>query len=347
MESNKGKKITKNLKGDELEFPLTEAGSVSSPVKKDEVSAEPPAPALLELDVDVKPKAAEKEYSPEFLALANPELPSLSRHGNRGRLLMQSPTRLYFYWAVGKNPFHTLNRALGEAANYTLVLKLIDLRRDEEQLHPVDAAGNWWFDVDPDGEYRAEIGFYAVNRPYIRVLYSNTVATPRKSPSPRTADTAEWRVPAEKFAKVLDAAGFKRDAFDVVMAGDDADAADMAARSAFAQFSGRLHNEFGGVEASEIRYAMFALASGVPLSELRGLISERLFRILASMQSVNSEQVLAALKDKFEFDADDFEIEEEAAEAVFAGSAVNFPRRMRRTRRLPDLNPLSSHSVGR
>lgn len=336
------KKISKKISGDELELPVLAAETVSSPVRVAEASAEPPVPALLELDAPSEPKKIEKEYSPEFLALAYPELPSLAKNGNRGRLLMQSPTKLYFYWAVGKNPFHTLNRALGQAANYTLVLKLVDLRTDDEQVHAVDASGNWWFDVDSDGHYRAEIGFYAVNRPYIRVLYSNTVSTPRKSPSPRTADTAEWRVPAEKFAKVLDAAGFQRDAFDVALAGDDAGAADIATRSAFAQFSGRRYNEFSGLDSSEIRYAMLALASGVTLAELRGLISERLFQFLSSIQSIGSEQALAALRERFEFDAEEFDIDEEADEAIYGNSLVNFPRKLKKTRKLPDLSPLSS-----
>lgn len=335
MEKKSGKKIAKTVVGDELELPLT-VTQASSPVRKTESAA------ILEIGPAVEAKPAEKEYSPEFLALAYPELPSLGKNGNRGRLLMQSPTKLYFYWAVGKNPFHTLNRALGEAANYTLVLKLIDLKTEDEQIYPVDASGNWWFDVNPDGQYRAEIGFFAVNRPYIRVLYSNTVATPRKSPSPRTADTAEWRVPADKFAKVLDAAGFQRDAFDVALVGDDASAADIATRSAFAQFSGRRHNEFAGIESSEIRYAMLALASGVSLAELRGLISERLFKFLSAIQSLNAEQALAALNDRFEFDADDFDIEEESMEAVYGNSLVNFPRKLKKTRKLPEFAPISS-----
>lgn len=341
MEKKTGKKITKKVSGDELELPLAIDERTSSPVRKAEVSIEPPAPAILEIGETRETKKVEKEYSPEFLALAYPELPSLTKSGNRGRLLMQSPTKLYFYWAVGKNPFHTLNRALGQAANYSLVLKLIDLRTEDESVHPVDAAGNWWFDVDPDGQYRAEIGFYAINRPYIRVLYSNTVSTPRKSPSPRTADTAQWRVPADKFAKVLDAAGFQRDAFDVALAGDDAGAADLATRSALAQFSGKRHSDFAGMESSEIRYAMLALASGVSLAELRGLISERLFRFLSAVQSLEAERALAALKDRFEFDADEFEIEEESTEAIYGNSLVNFPRKLKKARKLPELSQFS------
>ncbi|HMQ03035.1 MAG TPA: DUF4912 domain-containing protein [Pyrinomonadaceae bacterium] len=289
------------------------------------------------------------EYSEEFLELAIPKLPSLSK-ANHARLLMQSPNRLYFYWTLAKNPFHTLNRALGQATNYSLVLKLVDLRTEAEEIHPVDAEGTWWFDVDADGEYRAEIGFYAVNRPYVRVLYSNTVATPRKSPSRRSAETAEWSVPAAKFARVLDAAGFQKDAFDIALAGDDAGAADLATRSAFAQFTGKRFDEFSSVSADEIRYAMFALASGLELDQLRALIGKRLFDIIAGLADAGSGRALAALDEQFEFSASEFTVEEEeSSAAVFGASLVNFPRRVKKVPLRPGdfavPGPFGSHSL--
>ena len=67
--------------------------------------------------------------------LALPRLPELSKQ-NRARLQMQTPNRLFFYWSLGINPFQKLNRALGsQTASYTLVLKLVDLRRDRDVLH--------------------------------------------------------------------------------------------------------------------------------------------------------------------------------------------------------------------
>lgn len=338
MTERTGRRISKKVGEDAVEFGLMDESLASSPTRAAELSevmAE--EPTAIEV-----PAADDIERSPEFLELAVPKLPSLAK-GNLARLLMQSPNRLYFYWSIGKNPFHTLNRALGQPGSYTLVLKFINLSTDEEQLHPVDEKGTWWFDVDADTAYRAEIGFYAVNRPYIRVLYSNTVSTPRKSPSPRTADTAEWRVPAQKFARVLDAAGFARDAFDVALAGDDWNAADIATRSAFAQFTGRPHNDFAAVEANELRYALLALASGVSLTELRGLISERLFSLLTAAAGLKAENALAALKDKFEFDAEEFEIEGDAEPVVFGASLVGFPRKTKRIRKPRDLHPISSH----
>ena len=108
--------------------------------------------------------------------------------------------------------------------------------------------------------------------------------------SPRTAETAEWRVPADRFARVLDAAGFARDAFDVALAGDDPDAADTATHAAFSAFSGRPAAEFAHLGSEELRYAMLALASGVSIEELRGLISEKLFAVLSALSGATGER---------------------------------------------------------
>jgi hypothetical protein len=341
MAGSSKRNISKKIGGAidrEIGFALEGSGSVSSPVKAvPGLTLGPPAKASAVV-------ADQKSYSPEFLLLAEPTLPDISRT-YRARLLMQSPTRLYFYWDTGKNPFHTLSRAVGGAGNYTLVLKLVDLRSGAEEIHPVNAAGDWWFDVNPNSEYRAEIGFYAVNRPYIRVLYSNVAATPRRSPSPRAAERAEWRVQAGRFARVLDAAGFARDAFDVAIAGDDVDAAGVATMSAFAEFSGQQPADFAGFETSELRYAMLALAAGASLVDLRGLVSEGLFALLSSLSDASGDRAMAALKDRFEFDAEEFELEGEADAAVYGTSLVNFPRKVKNLPvggRVPGSRPVSS-----
>ena len=299
--------------------------------------------------IDAGAEAAEIEnekYSPAFLELAAPKLPDLPKE-NRAKLLMQSPNRLYFYWSVGKNPFHILNRAIGETGSYTLVLKLVNLKTETEEIHAIDTGGSWWFDVEADSEYKAEIGFYAVNRPYVRIMYSNTIATPRKTPSPRSADSAQWTVSADKFARVLDVAGFSRDAFDVALAGDDQQAAELATMSAFSQFIGKPHSELEPFSIEEVRFALLALASGASLASLRGRISTSLFAVLeANIANLTGEDALAALKTQFDFEADDIE-EEEPASAVFGSSLVNFPRKLKRNRRLSEFEPISSFSIAK
>lgn len=322
--------------------------TVKTPAKKANRAEVP----TLDVTADVAVAEPEVEVSPVFKALADVSLPELKKE-NRARLLMQSPTRLYFYWSVRENPWQRLRNIFGDdLGSYTLVLKLTDLKRDGEQIHPCEADGNWWFDVEPDSEYQAEIGFYAVNRPYFRIIYSNTITTPRRSPSPRPASEARWTVSATKFAEVLDVAGFSRDAVDVAMAGDDHAAAGDAAHSAFASLIGTSD----GVETispEDIRYAMLALASGFTLEELRFRVGPALFAILqANVEKLASEKALSALMQHFDVDEVDW-TEEEFSSAVYGASLVHFPKTLK-TKKIaskkhpayaPRYNPVSSHSL--
>ncbi len=307
----------------------------------------------LDVTKDLAAEEPKVEVSPVFKALSEVKLPELGRE-NRARLQMQTPTRLYFYWSVKENPWSQLTRVFGDdLGNYTLVLKLIDQTFGYEEIHPCDAEGNWWFDVEPDRKYRAEIGFYATGRPYFRILHSNSVETPRRSPSPRAATEADWKVSATKFAEVLDVAGFSRDAFDVAMAGDDMGLAEDASYRAFRSFVGR---EIGleGISADEIRYALLALASGISLDELRSRVSPALFSILqANSGELNAGNAISSLTEHFEIEETEF-VEEEFGPAVFGASRVSFPKELK-TRTVsskkpgiefsPRYNPVSSHSI--
>ena len=273
----------------------------------------------------------EEEMSPVFKELREPKLPVLGRE-NRARLLLQTPTRVYFYWSLKNNPWQVLNRVFGDdRGSYTLVLKLINLSNDSEEIHPVDAEGNWWFNVDPDSSYRAEIGFYAPNRPYFRALYSNTLTTPRKSPSSRSASEANWIVTADRFAKVLDASGFRQDAYNVALAGDDPQASESTTRESFGEyFDGEI--SFKGFTAEELRYALLALASGVPIEELRWKISASLFALLQSnLHALTADSTLTELREHFDLEFDEV-LEEEELTAVYGASLLNFPKQMKRRR---------------
>lgn len=304
----------------------------------------------------------EAEVDPIFAELATPKLPELARE-NRAWLQIQSPNRIYFYWAIKNNPFQTLQKVFaGNTGSYQLVAKFVNLKNDREEIRAVDAEGNYWFNAESDAEYRAEIGFYAPNRPYIRVIFSNTIVTPRKSPSPRAASDADWAISANAFARVLDNSGFRQDAVEVALAGDDSAAAEKATEGAFYQLTGQSKLDFRAINADEARFALLALASGVSLEELRGQISEALYLMLKEHAAVlSAENALAALKEHFEvFDEEIFE-EEELGAAVFGASLVNFPKSIKKRtvpragspkdtpgdapRYLPKLAPLSSFNL--
>ncbi|HLA95750.1 MAG TPA: hypothetical protein VK612_08515, partial [Pyrinomonadaceae bacterium] len=151
----------------EVEKEIAETGlshvSSGEMVRTDEEVAEITARIAAALEEEPAAEDPEENLSPAFKELREPKLPVLPRE-NRARLLMQTPNRVYFYWSLKNNPFQILHRAFGEnTGSYTLVAKLINETRDTEDIHAVDAEGNYWFSVDADSTYRAEIGFYAPN----------------------------------------------------------------------------------------------------------------------------------------------------------------------------------------
>ncbi|MEO7539749.1 MAG: DUF4912 domain-containing protein [Pyrinomonadaceae bacterium] len=349
-------------KEDAFDTTVLEAVSVAtSPVKKRTASAKKPVKAAaatkkpaakkskvnaagIDVTAEIAAPQPEVEASLTFKALAEPVLPALEKE-NRARLLMQSPTKLFFYWSVKENPYQLLRDAFGtEIGSYTLVLKLTDVASGVETMHQTEAAGESWFDVEPDTEYQAEIGFYAPNRPYFRIVYSNTVTTPRRSPSAHAATEAGWTVSATKFAEVLDVSGFTHDAFDVAMAGDDKKASDDATFRAFTALTGSKASALSGISAEEMRLAMVALAAGQVLEELRFQISRDLFAVLqANSGGLKASKARTALSQHFDIDDSDL-TEEKFGPAVFGASLVNFPRTLK-TRTDRRFTPLSSSTL--
>lgn len=309
--------------------------------KKSAVKVEPAARSRVE-EAREAPEVVPRRESRVFKELELPKLPILEKQ-DRAVLQVQSPNRVFFYWSLKANPFQTLKRTLGaEASAYTLALRLLDLQSEAEELHAIEPEGSWWFNTDAGRTYRAEIGFYSTSRPFVRILFSNTVTTPRKAPSRRAADESEWRVTPDKFAEVLDVTGFSRDAFDVALTGDDAAATDRLTQVAFAEFTGETGRSIESISTEDIRFAMLAIASGRPLEEIRWKIGAALFAVLqAKTERLTPKNAAAILSEFFEIDEMDFE-EQETAPTVFGASLVHFPKTFR-TRR--DYSPVSSHTI--
>lgn len=310
---------------------------------------------------DLTERAAEpEELSPVFKELAEPKLPSL-REENRAFLQMQSPTRVFFYWSLKQDSYNTLRRALGNRADdYSLAVRLTNLNTNKDEIHQVGNRGSWWFNnIEADSKYRAEVGFYAHNRPFVRIVFSNTLETPRLKPSANTAYQPYFAVTAEQFAEVLDFAGFSEDAFEVYLAGDEPKFADAATQKAFIQLAGKGQIDFSNISLDELRYVLFALASGVSLFALREQVSSNLFDFLAGLVDENpnaltEEKVILALEEFFGFSPFEEEIEEEfGAPTVFGASLINFPKQLRKKKsdfkpgKLKEgkISPLSSFSL--
>lgn len=292
-----------------------------------------------------QPLSAEP-VSPVFAALDRPTLPELPRN-DRARLQMQSPNRLFFYWSLGGNPYQKLRKAIGKSTGtYSLVVRLLDLRSNAEQIYQVEPEGTRWFDVESGSAYRAEIGFFAPNRPFVRIFFSNTVETPRRGPSPHPASDAEWKLPARDFSAVLLAAGFARDAFEVGLAGEDAKPANKAAHDAWTEITGAPPDAGGNY--AELRYALFAIASGLPPDELRARIGPRLFALVAGNAEKLGAGNVAAVLEKYFLGAEIF-AGTQSSSSVFGASLINFPMRPGfRQRFVHDFKPdlPGSHCVG-
>ncbi|MGI9034875.1 MAG: DUF4912 domain-containing protein [Pyrinomonadaceae bacterium] len=306
------------------------------------VQSEPENPPHAETETK---KTTAAEDSPVFKELAAPKLPILSPE-NRARLQMQSPTRIYFYWTLKNNPYQTLGKLFGAQQNqYQLVIKLFNLTRGAQEIHAVEAEGNWWFDVDADSAYRAELGFFAMNRPFIRILSSNTLVTPRQNPSPHRALLSEFSVHAKKFARLLDVSGYRQDAVEVALAGDDFAAATRATQKSFSQLTDA--ENIAEQDGGEMRYALLALAAGYALEDLRPRVGPSLMRILLeNAGKVSAEKAAAILEENFDATEEEFfEPENVGAPSVFGASAINFPRGLRRRLAPKNFAPLSSHSL--
>lgn len=330
------KRSDKSVTAKVIELVSQEVATVTSPTSPVPFQPEPSIETreLTPAEIDFESRM------PAFKELSLPKLPTLEKQ-NRARLQVQSPNKVFFYWSLRSNPFRALHRSLGsDAAGYTLVLRLIDLESDREELVPIEPEGTHWFNTEACRSYRAEIGFYSTSRPFVRILYSNTITTPRKSPSPRAASEARWLVTSRKFAEVLDVSGFGKDAFDVAVAGDEPAVADAATQAAFEKFAGRKVS-LEGIPSEDARFAMMSIAKGRTIEELRWKIGAALFGILqANAANLNAERAAASVKRQFNIDEIEFD-EDEIAATVFGASAVNFPRRFK----TGGYSPLSSRYV--
>jgi hypothetical protein len=151
--------------------------------------------------------AAAHAPAPDALA----DLPSVVLKRDFIQLLLQSPHRLYLYWTFARDPHATLREAFGElAAHYRLAVRLVKVESGEEFLLDASRERAQWFEVYPRHAYRAEVGFHAPGRPFVRLLASNTVTTPPDRASHLSAAEQEFRVGADEFARLLGGAGYER-----------------------------------------------------------------------------------------------------------------------------------------
>ena len=261
-------------------------------------------------------------------------------HVDRIRLFAQSPRKLYLYWEFARNPFETLRRAFGaNAARYALVVRLLSVETGEVSWHEAAPSRSQWFNVQPDHTYRAEVGFFARGRAFIRLLSSNAVRTPRAGVAREAAATDEFRVTAEEFAQVLDVAGYSSDALEVSLEAVDIATDDAATLFIAAHLGGAHPTQVSMNDLAELRSLLVAIVLGISPEELKGQLSPSLAEWLAEVQrehgeALRSEHLREILRSTLGIQTSlaDLEDADEAAlrrvaRFVVGSSQVNMPRR--------------------
>jgi hypothetical protein len=317
----------------ELEAEEELIASSGSLVVKQPVTAERIFPAE-EVEVAAVAAAAERIVSPIFKKLSEPQLPELPSD-DRARLQLQSPNKLFFYWSSKKNPYNNLQRLFGERfRGYDLSVRLINLKDDSVRVMPADMSGTTWFDVASDSSYRAELGFFSQNRPFIRVMYSNTIKTPRPSPSRRLASDEDFAVRTQQFADVLSAAGFSHENVAQDFAFADKLMADTRAKEIAARLADEKEETLADISLVELRWVLVSLAAFAPLDELKRSVSPALVAWLESIEAQDpdalkpkkvADELRRSLGEEFVgmLQSGEVETRKRYVHKVFGGSAVD------------------------
>jgi hypothetical protein len=296
-----------------------------SPVSSEQFIAPPtPQPAVV---------------SDKLAALSTDEPLPEAYHVNRIRLLAQSPRKLHLYWEFARNPFEPLFRSFGaQAASYALVVRLVQTETEEISWHAASTTRSQWFNVQPDAAYQADVGFYAPRRAFIRLLSSNVARTPRAGVARRAAETEEFRVSPEEFARVLDEAGYASDALEVSLEAADLATGDAATRAIAANFGGDYLSQLDEANLAELRSLLAALALGAAPDDVSAMLSPTLAAWLEHARRQHGEALRAAhlleilratlgIQTSFDYEDVDEEAARRVARFVVGASEVNMPRR--------------------
>ncbi len=264
------------------------------------------------------------------------------------QLLVQSPHRLYAYWQHASDPWQTLKRAFGPAADgYQLALRLIDTENGATHTTAISPAQNYWFDVLPNHGYRAEVGFAAAGKPFIRLLASGIARTPPVNVAPEPDQAPEFHVAAPEFARVVNETGYAGDALAVALeAADEATQHESTLTLAHTLAAARLPT-LDMADLAELRALIVALVFAEPLERVRARLSPPLARWLDALLAehavpLDHARLLEVLRELFGFE---LEIDDDAEVAAlrptsfaWSASAVRQPERRVRVW-LPSMTP--------
>jgi hypothetical protein len=290
------------------------------------------APAALTANAVALAREPDAAANRHALALEDDEpLPTVYGRDDL-QLLVQSPYRLYAYWQYAHDPFETLRRAFGAAADgYQLTVRLIDIGYGQMQTDTASPACNYWFDVQPGRAYRAQVGFAAADKPFIHLLSSEVARTPNVGVAPTSDEATEFHVAAPEFARVVNETGYAADALTVALeAADEATEHESTLTLAHTLAGTPQPPVFAESELPHLRALITALVFNEPLAQVRARLAPTLVAWLDALLARHGAQIdharlLDLLRELFGFE---LELDETTSEAPlrpssFAWSASN------------------------
>ena len=269
----------------------------------------PGSSELVSLSSPVAPPSPEVQERLAALSVDEP-LPE-TYSSNLARLLVQSPYKLFLYWSHARDPFATLRKAFGETqSSYTLAVRLRDTESGAENFFEASPTHSQWFDASPGRSYRADVGLFAPERPFIRLLSSDVIQTPRVGVSARSDHTPEFNITAPEFARVLNEAGFARDALGVTLEAADKAAQAATTRALTKMGAGLEIPAIGEDEWAELSALVAALVFGEPLDHLLARLSPPLAQWFEQIRqemggALDAAYLLDLLRELFAIELDD------------------------------------------
>ena len=113
-------------------------------------------------------------------------------------LLVRDPYWIHAYWEIGTAD---LERALSEAvAPFKRILRVYEGCQGKPEHFDIELnelASNWYINVSPDREYRAELGLIDSSERFISLAFSNPVKTPPAGMS--SVIDEKWRSVSEEY----------------------------------------------------------------------------------------------------------------------------------------------------
>ena len=172
----------------------------------EEVSEEATKEPAEGVAADARP--AKRHAAPSDEPGTTDELPALEARDSI-HLFAQSPRQLFLHWSHAADPFAALREAFADAAaHYRLAVRLSDLGDATEQLYEASPERAQWLAALPDRDYRADIGFHADGLPFVRLLSSAVVRTPRAAVSPNADAAPQFHITPADFSRLLEHTGY-------------------------------------------------------------------------------------------------------------------------------------------